>query len=171
VTKEQKTVAVGAASGIIMMIVLVWAVGTYFPTPNVQDTLGDRLAYALRWSVLAVLPLFFMIAAVGNARFLGEAIDPTQQKEDNKLVVNGRVADNTTQQFLLFFVGITALSTVLPIEKISYVAAVAITFVVCRIAFWIGYRIHPLYRAPGFASTAYLNLGMFIAVLWIRLAT
>ena len=65
------------------------------------------------------------------------------------------MADNTTQQFLLFVVGITALSTVLPIEKIGYVAAVAVTFVVCRIIFWIGYRIEPLYRAPGFASTAY----------------
>ena len=141
------------------------------PLPNVADTYGDRIAYALRWSVVAVLPLFFMIAAVGNARFLGEAIDPTQHKEDYRLLVNGRVADNTTQQFLLFLVGILALSTALPIQKIRYVAAVAITFVICRIIFWIGYRINPLYRAPGFASTAYMNLFMFIAVLWIRLAT
>ena len=170
-TKEQRTVAIGAVSGIVMMVVLVWAIGTFLPQPNVHDTFGDRIAYALRWSVVAALPLFIMIAAVGNARFLGKAIDPTQHKEDHKLIVNGRVADNTTQQFLLFLVGITALSTVLPIQKIGYVAAVAVTFVVCRIVFWVGYRIEPLYRAPGFASTAYLNLGMFSAVLWIRLST
>jgi len=170
-TKEQRTVAIGAASGIAMMVVLVWGIASSFPIPNVDDTYGDRLGYALRWSVVAVLPLFFMIAAVGNARFLGEAIDPTQHKEDQKLVVNGRVADNTTQQFLLFLVGILALSTVVPIQKISYVPAVAITFVICRLIFWVGYRIHPLYRAPGFASTAYMNLFMFIAVLWIRLST
>ena len=170
-TKDQKTVALGAVSGIVLMMALVWTIAAYFPTPNVHDTYGDRIAYALRWSVVAVLPLFFMIAAVGNARFLGEAIDPTRHKEDQKLLVNGRAADNTTQQFLLFFVGITALSTALPIGKISYVPAVAITFVICRLMFWIGYRIHPLYRAPGFSSTAYLNLFMYIAVLWIRLAT
>jgi hypothetical protein len=43
------------------------------------------------------------------------------------------------------------------------------TFVFMRIIFWIGYRINPLYRAPGFSSTAYLNLGMLVAtvVLWI----
>jgi uncharacterized membrane protein YecN with MAPEG domain len=109
-----------------------------------------------------------MIAAVGNARFLGEAIDPTQHKEDPKLVVNGRVADNTTQQFLLFLVGLTALAVTLPVEKLSYIPAIAITFVICRIVFWIGYRIKPVYRAPGFASTAYMNLFMFIAVLWMR---
>lgn len=170
-TKEQKTVAIGAASGIVMMVVLVWAIATYLPVPNIPDNFGARLAYALRWSVVAALPFFFMIAAVGNARFLGEAIDPTQNKEDRKLVVNGRVADNTTQQFLLFLVGVLALSTVLPIQRISYVPAVAITFVICRLIFWVGYRIQPLYRAPGFASTAYLNLFMLIAVLWIRLAT
>jgi MAPEG family. len=170
-TKEQRTVAIGAVSGIVMMVVLVWAIGTYLPAPNVQDAYGDRIGYALRWSVVAALPLFFMTAAVGNSRFLGKAIDPTKHKEDPKLLVNGRVADNTTQQFLLFLVGIMALSTTLPIARISYVAAVAITFVICRLVFWIGYRIHPLYRAPGFSSTAYLNLGMFVAVLWIRLST
>jgi amino acid permease len=169
-TKDQRTVAIGAASGVIGMIALVWAIATYLPEPHVVDNNGDRLAYALRWSVVAVLPFFFMIAAVGNARFLSEAIDPTLRKEDQKTVVNGRVADNTTQQFLLFLVGITALSVSLPIERISFVPAIAITFVICRIVFWIGYRIHPLYRAPGFSSTAYMNLFMFIAVIWLRLA-
>jgi amino acid permease len=169
-TKDQKIVAIGAASGVVGMIALVWAIATYFPEPHVVDNNGDRLAYALRWSVIAVLPFFFMIAAVGNARFLSEAIDPTLRKEDQKTVVNGRVADNTTQQFLLFLVGITALSVSLPIEKISFIPAIAITFVICRIVFWIGYRIHPLYRAPGFSSTAYMNLFMFIAVIWLRLA-
>lgn len=169
-TKDQRTVAVGAASGVVGMIALVWAIAMFFPEPRVADDNGDRLSYALRWSVIAVLPLFFMIVAVGNARFLSEAIDPTLGKENQALIVNGRVADNTTQQFLLFLVGIGALSVSLPIEHIRYVPAVAITFAVSRVIFWIGYRIHPLHRAPGFASTAYLNLFMLIAVLWLRLA-
>ena len=44
-----------------------------------------------------------------------------------------------------------------------------ITFVIARLVFWFGYRIHPLYRAPGFSSTAYLNLGMLLASLWFGL--
>ena len=168
-TKDQKTVAIGALSGVVLMIGLVWFLSGAVPAPRIADKAGDRLSFALPWAVVAVLPLFFMIAAVGNARFLGEAIDPTLHKEDQKLVVNGRVADNTTQQFLMFVVGLAALSVTLPIERMSYVPAVAITFVICRLIFWIGYRIHPLYRAPGFSSTAYLNLFMFIAVLWMWL--
>ena len=169
-TKDQKTVAIGAAIGIAGMVLLVWLISTFMPQPQVIDAPGNRLAYAARWSVVAVLPLFAMLVAVGNARFLSEAIDPTLGKESQKMVVDGRVADNTLQQFVCFLVGITALSVSVPIEWISLVPAVAITFVICRIVFWIGYRIHPLYRAPGFSSTAYMNMFMYIAVLWLRLA-
>lgn len=169
-TKDQKTVAVGAVSGIAGMVLLVWLISTWMPQPEVIDAPGNRLAYAIRWSVVAVLPLFAMLVAVGNARFLSEAIDPTLGKESQKMVVDGRVADNTLQQFVCFLVGITALSVSVPIGWISVIPAVAITFVICRLVFWIGYRIHPLYRAPGFSSTAYMNLFMYIAVLWLRLA-
>jgi len=34
------------------------------------------------------------------------------------------------------------------------------------IAFWIGYRIHPLYRAFGMAGTGYLNLGILAFAIW-----
>jgi hypothetical protein len=168
-TKNQKTVAIGAVSGIVGMILLIGAIATQFPEPGVIDSNGDRLAYAFRWSVVAVLPLFVMLANIGNARFLSEAIDPTLGKESPKMVVDGRVTDNTLQQFICFLVGICALSVSVPIERISYVPAVAITFVISRIVFWVGYRIHPLYRAPGFASTAYMNAFMYIAVIWMRL--
>ena len=169
-TNDQKKVAIGAVSGIVGMVLLVWLISTYMPQPQVNDAPGNRLAYAVRWSVVAVLPLFAMLVAVGNARFLSEAIDPTLGKESQKMVVDGRVADNTLQQFVCFLVGITALSVSVPIGWISLIPAVAITFVICRLVFWVGYRIHPLYRAPGFSSTAYMNLFMYIAVLWLRLS-
>jgi amino acid permease len=82
------------------------------------------------------------------------------------MVINGRVADNTLQQFVLFLVGSLALAVTVPAGYVQIVGAAAITFVVARIAFWIGYRIDPLYRAPGFSSTAYLNIGLLLASLW-----
>jgi len=166
-TKDQRMVAVGAVSGIVGMILLVWGLSGVLASPEIVDEPGARLGYALKWAVVAAIPLFAMIVAVGNARFLSEAIDPTLAREDQKMIVNGRVADNTLQQFLLFLVGMLALSVSLPLERLSIVPAVAITFVVARIIFWVGYRIHPLYRAPGFSSVAYMNLFMFIAVLWL----
>ena len=168
-TKNQKIVAGGAASGIVGMVLLVWGLSSVIGPPQLADTPAERIAYALPWAVVAILPYFAMVVAVGNARFLSEAIDPTLGKESQSMIVNGRVADNTLQQFVLFLVGMLGLAVTLPIERLSIVAAVAITFVIARVIFWIGYRIKPIYRAPGFSSVAYMNLGMLLATLWLWL--
>ena len=168
-TQDQKRVAIGALSGISGMVLMVWAFSTAIAAPLIADTAADRLAYALRWAVPPALLFFVMVAAVGNARFNSEAIDPTLGRESHKMVVDGRVADNTLQQLMLFLVGMLALAVTLPIHRLSIIAAVSITFVIVRIAFWSGYRIQPVYRAFGFASTAYMNLGMLIAALWLWL--
>jgi hypothetical protein len=169
-TRDQKIVAVGAVSGVAGMAVLVWLLSTLIPPPAIADTAADRLAYAVRWATLPALLFFAMVAAVGNARFTSEAIDPTLGKESPGMVVDGRVADNTLQQLVLFLVGMFGLAVTLPLYRLSIVAAVSITFVVVRLAFWIGYRIKPVYRAFGFSSTAYMNLGMLVATLWVWLA-
>ena len=46
------------------------------------------------------------------------------------------------------------------------IPAAAIVFVTARAAFWVGYRLHPLYRAFGMAATAYLNIGLLGFALW-----
>jgi hypothetical protein len=167
--QDQRAVAVGALSGVFGMLLMVWGLSSAITPPAIADTAGDRIAYALRWAVLPALTFFAMVVAVGNARFLSEAIDPTLGKESQKMVVDGRVADNTLQQLVLFLVGMLALAVTLPLHRITIVAAVSITFVIVRIAFWIGYRIKPVYRAFGFASTAYMNVGMLVAALWLWL--
>jgi hypothetical protein len=166
-TREQKIVAAGAAAGIASMLAGMWLLSSLVPPPTGLETVAERLAYAARWLAFAALPLFAMVAAVGNARFLGEAIDPTRGAEDRRTIVDGRVADNTTQQLLLFACGLLGLAASLPAPQMGIVRAAAIVFVTARIVFWIGYRIHPLYRAPGFASTAYLNLGLLLAAVWL----
>lgn len=167
--REQKIVLTGAMSGIVSMLLGTWLVYEVLPAPQNVATAADRLGYAAPWLALAAFPLFAMVAAVGNARFMSEAIDPTRGAENQAMVVNGRVADNTTQQLLLFVAGSLALAASLPPEHVQLVGAAAIIFTIARIVFWIGYRIHPLYRAPGFSSTAYLNLGLLLGALWLAI--
>jgi hypothetical protein len=169
-TRDQKKVAVGAASGVIAMALAMWLLPGLLPQPADVETAGERVAYALRWNALAALPLLAIVVAVGNARFLSEAIDPTLGAESQKMIVDGRVAENTLQQFMLFLVASTALAASLAPDQVRIVGAAALVFTVARIAFWIGYRIHPLYRAFGFSSTLYLNLGLLIAALWLAVA-
>ena len=163
---EQKIVAVGAASGVIAMALSVWALTKGLPMPQIADTLGERLAYALRANIVAVVPFFVMLATVGNSRFLSEAIDPTRRAESRSMEIDGRVADNTLQQNFVFAVASLALSTIVPLHHLQVVYACTVVFVVARAVFWLGYRINPLYRAPGMSATAYMNLGMLLYVLF-----
>lgn len=163
---EQKIVAAGAASGVAAMAVGVWFLTKVLPTPAIEGALAERLAYALRANVVALVPFFIMLIAVGNSRFLSEAIDPTRGAESRSMEIDGRVADNTLQQNFVFTVASLALSTVVPLQCLQVVWACAIVFILARGAFWLGYRLNPLYRAPGMAATAYMNLGMILYVLF-----
>jgi len=163
---EQKIVAIGAASGVASMAILVWLLMNWLPAPTGIDSMADRIAFALRVNVVALLPFFLMIISIANSRFLSDAIDPTLKAESQAQIVDGRVTDNTLQQNFVFAVVSLAMSTVLEAHYLQALWACAIVFMVARLAFWFGYRIHPLYRAPGMSATAYLNLGMILYVLY-----
>jgi hypothetical protein len=163
---EQKIVAIGAASGVILMSATVWVLTRTLPTPAIADMLEQRLAYALRANVFATLPLFIMLVTIGNSRFLSQAIDPTKHAESRSMEIDGRVADNTLQQNFVFVIGSLTLSTVVPLQHLQIVWACAIVFAVARVAFWLGYRLNPLYRAPGMSATAYMNLGIIAYALF-----
>jgi hypothetical protein len=51
------------------------------------------------------------------------------------------------------------------------IPAATMVFVIARTAFWIGYRIHPLYRAPGMAATFGLNGWLLGSALWKAMST
>lgn len=168
--KDQKIVAVGAATGVAVMAASVWILTTVLPAPSIADTVADRLAYTLRANILAIVPFIIMLITIGNSRFLSEAIDPTRRAESPAMVIDGRVADNTLQQNFVFAIVSLALSTVVPLHYLQVVWACAMVFVLARAVFWMGYRRHPLYRAPGMSATAYLNLGMILYVSYCMFA-
>jgi MAPEG family len=163
---EQKVVAVGAASGVLVMALGVWILTKALPAPIIDDVAAQRMAYALQANIVAIVPFFIMLASVGNARFLSDAIDPTRHAENRAMEIDGRVADNTLQQNFVFAVATLALSTVVPLHNLQVIWACVIVFVVARAVFWLGYRINPLYRAPGMSATAYMNLAMILYVLF-----
>ena len=167
-TKDQKAVAIAAPAGVLFMILSVWILGQRLPVPHAPAT-ADRLVYALKWDALPAALFLLMIVAVGNGRFLGLAIDPTLGNEGHRLKVNARVVDNTAQQLLLFVVASLAIAAQLEPGRLPLIGAAAITFVLVRLAFWVGYQIRPVHRAFGFAGTCSLNFAMLAAVLWLSL--
>jgi hypothetical protein len=94
-TRDQKIVGIGAASGVAAMIAVVVGIYQLWPSsPRLVD-ISSRLAYALQANAFAVIPLLAAIITAGNNRFLSEAIDPTLRKEDIATQINGRVVENT----------------------------------------------------------------------------
>src|SRR5262245_44046392 len=165
-TRDQKVVAVGAASGVLAMIVSMTILYAVWPLPGGLATASDRLVYTVQADAIAAIPLLIAVIAVGNNRFLSEAIDPTLGKESLTTLINGRVADNTLQQYVLFVAGTLALCPNLAPEQMRIVPAAVVVFVAARFAFWLGYRIAPLYRAFGMAATMYLNIGLLGYAFW-----
>lgn len=165
-TSDQKIVAGGAASGVLFMLVALIGLSNLIGGLDAQAAAGDRLAYAVRWIALAALPLALAIASVGNARFASGAIDPTAGKDSQSVAINCRVVDNTVQQYLLFAAASLAVAAGARGNQLSVIAAGSIVFIAARLVFWIGYRIRPVYRAAGFASTFYLNVVLFGYALW-----
>jgi len=168
--RDQKTVAAGALSGVAAMLLSTWLLYRVLPAPAGVRSQPDAVLYALRWLPLAALPLLAAIVAVGNARAMGPAIDPTLGNEDRVMRITIRVAGNTLEQFVLFAAGSLGLAASIDPALVKFIGAATIVFVAARLAFWIGYRIHPLYRTPGFAGTAYLNMGLIGAALYFAAA-
>ena len=165
--REQKIVAIGAASGIVAMLTGLVLLSPVMPCLADTAGSGDRLAFAAKWIALAVLPLFLSVAAVGNARFRSDAIDPTAGNEHRSMIIDGRVADNSAQQYLMFGAAAFAVAASASGSELGIVAAAALIFLTARFAFWIGYRIDPLYRAFGMAATSYLVLALLLVAGWM----
>lgn len=151
---SQKTVLVGIASAVVLGWGLFFGLHAILPAP------ADARE-ALVWLTLAPAVVFLvLVASVGNARFLGEGIDPLQGKDPRFVVVTNRVLTNTTEQTLIFVLSGVALIALLPAEELDAIPSLAVLFVVARMVFWIGYLRQALLRAPGMSLTIQINVVM-----------
>lgn len=100
-------------------------------------------------SLLAFLP---GIEAVAHERLFSRAIDPLAGADSQRLIVNQRYVTNTLEQFWVFAPGLALLGVYA--GDLRTVAATAITWVLGRWAFWIGYHRDPVLRGIGASSLA-----------------
>jgi hypothetical protein len=115
---------------------------------------GERVAYAMSWSALTLIPLLACILVVANWRFFDPAaIDGSRPAAGSPLDLQCRVLHNTLEQSVLAIVAHAAFAVVAPAAWLSFVPALAMWFVIARLAFWVGYLTKPRLRAFGFAST------------------
>lgn len=127
---------------------------------------GDRVALLLKSSVVTSFPFIAAIIVVAaqrlNPRYLlGDGIKP-----GSALEINARVAQNTLEQLILFFIGLGAMSLYLTPKDAQTVPILATLFFIGRVLYWWGYHHNTYVRAFGFGLTFYPTV---IVYAWLAL--
>src|SRR3984885_15536042 len=123
-----------------------------------------RLAYALRWEVVAALCLVAGVAKIANRRFfIAEAIDGDPAPS---IEIDRRYIQNTLEQLVLAIVAHLALVTIVAPESIPPVAVLVRRFVIGRVTFWIGYHYSGPARAFGFGTTFYPTVAVYVFLVF-----
>jgi hypothetical protein len=146
-------------------LALLWRTRDAFPVIGpASDDVADRLAFAATWLLLPGLSL--LIGVVGAARrgFYADAIDGTRTPASPALEINLRYNQNTVEQILLAAIAWVGLALKLPSDLLPIIPLIAAVFFIGRIAFFIGYLIHPIARAYGMVLTI---LPTLIAYGWL----
>ena len=150
----------------------------FIPVPvaaSLSDTntveLSVRLSYALRCTFPMVLVLFVGVALVGNKRALTDAINPLSGNE-NMVQVEKNFLTNTLEQFVISFAMMMIVASISETpQQLKLLPIYATMFVVARVVFYFGYRVHPLYRTVGMSSSfaaLYILFGFAACSFWTK---
>jgi hypothetical protein len=150
----------------IVALVFCFAADLFHQVALPADTAGDRLAFVARWMVLPGLSLLLGVIFAARRGFYADAIDGTRAPANYAMEINLRYNTNTLEQTLLAGIAWSALALVIPISSLVIIPAMASMFFAGRIAFWIGYLIHPMGRAFGMALTM---LPILVSFVWLTL--
>lgn len=145
---QRRIVTIAIAASIIAAGIMWKALLQLLPSPANAEPLATAIGCAGVAALLALLP---GIEAIAHERLVTAAIDPLAGVESSRMRVNFRYLSNTLEQFIVFAIGLLALSAYVPPR---FLLIVTIVWVVERWAFWIGYHLSPLLRALGAAGIA-----------------
>lgn len=160
--RKRRVVQLGIVVGLLSAGAIASLAFALLPPVTVQLTLEQRIAFAIRCTLVASWTLVAGILAVASKRFTSEAIDPISGAEPPTLRIHARYLQNTLEQLILFCISSTALATLLEAEELKLLVVATLVFILGRVAFWIGYLKNPLLRIPGFNATFYTNVGMMV---------
>lgn len=166
--REQRKAGIGAiAAGFAGATVLGAAIWYLVPPLTVGNALGDRMLFALKCLIVAVL--FCLVAgveAVAHERLQSPAFDPLAGFEDRRLRINQRYLQNTLEQTVVFAVALFGLAAYAEGESgLRLMLAFTAIWIAGRWAFWIGYHRSAAMRGLGAAGMA-LSLVALIYLAW-----
>jgi hypothetical protein len=154
--QNNRIIKYGILLGFIFSILYILALFYIIPPYSNSLSFAQRMVLAIECSIFPGIMLLLGILVIGKARFGNESDDPTKHEYANQAMkVNLRYLSNTHEQFTLFVINVLGLAIFIPDAYLTFLPIYSSLFVIGRITFWTGYRIHPLYRASGFGMCFY----------------
>lgn len=151
-TADRKRSLAGSAMGVAGAVALAVAAWRF----------GGGVSREAVEAVVLLAPAFTVFAltlAVALGRFVTATFDPVAGPSagGRYLPVTQRALTNTLEQGVVFAASGVVLANAAPAWGGRVAVALAITFVVARAAFWLGYLRSTFGRAPGMAATMLVN--------------
>jgi hypothetical protein len=163
-TVKRHTTRNGIVGGALSCVAL-YAVG-YFVVPPLATAVGfeQRLRLAL-W--LCGGPALFVYAVFFSClryRDTPEAVNPLLGNESLRWKINQRVLTNTVEQVAIFVPLLLALAARIDDAHVKLLPLHVALWLLARVVFWVGYRIDPALRAPGFSAT---HVTTILTIAWL----
>lgn len=139
-----------------------WHVGPTLPTS------ADRLGYAVQLLVGVSVLLLLMVSACFRVFDTAAAEDPFANAESQAWRIHQRVLQNTVEQSLIFVPALLGLAMRVDAGHTQLLPLLTALWCAGRVLFWLGYRISPMLRGPGFEWTLFSSLaalGWFVSTL------
>lgn len=127
-------------------------------------------AYAARWLLAPGVTRLAGVWGATRRGFFPDAIDGTRTPLSHSLEINLRYNQNTLEQTVLAVIAWTGLSLALLGRWLYLIPAMAVSFVLGRLTFWIGYLVYPMGRSFGMTLTAVPTFAAFGWLAWRLLA-
>jgi uncharacterized membrane protein YecN with MAPEG domain len=156
--------SLGSAIGIGVAFA-VWQGLAWIIPVDIAAGLPERLGLGCAALLPAVCVLNLMVLVQMRLRARSGAVDPLAGHEGTLLRVNQRALTNTVEQLAGFAPALLALAGRTPPGGMRFVVAAGAVFALARLAFWVGYLLGPLTRAPGMAATFAVNVGTLVAAI------
>ncbi|HEY2621614.1 MAG TPA: MAPEG family protein [Acetobacteraceae bacterium] len=134
---------------------------------DIAARLPERLGVACAALLPAVGVLNLMILTQMRLRARTGAVDPLAGHDGALLQVNQRALTNTVEQLAGFAPALLALAAGATADGMRFVVSAGIVFALARLAFWAGYLLGPMVRAPGMAATFAINFATLTAAIWV----
>lgn len=152
--REHRTEAFGISLGIFLTLTIAMLGIWLLPDLAGPFDNASRLTLAAKCLVAPAMMMLLGVIVVGLTRLGSDMLDPTRVNASTQgMRVSLRYLGNTHEQLTLYAANSLALAVLLPAAWLKLVPLYALMFCLGRALFWVGYRLDPLYRGPGFALT------------------